>query len=129
MLQETKTGLVSRRRIAVTISQSAVPIIPCNDLDESQRFYERLGFAVTANYSARGYMILRRPDGAIVHLSQAEPGWVDPDRNAYAIYLYAQDVDELAAAFRCKSELRPWGLREFGVSDPNGTLVRIGWPV
>jgi len=31
---------------------SAVAIIPCNDLDESQAFYERLGFAATAIWVA-----------------------------------------------------------------------------
>jgi predicted lactoylglutathione lyase len=38
---------------------SAVAIIPCNDLDESQSFYERLGFAATAIYEAQGYRIFK----------------------------------------------------------------------
>jgi len=109
------------------LQQSAVPIIPCDDLDESQLFYERLGFALTAEYVVHGYRILHRPDGASVHLTRTDPACLDPERNAYGIYLYSADVDELAAAFGCSAESRPWGLREFGVADPSGTLVRIGW--
>jgi catechol 2,3-dioxygenase-like lactoylglutathione lyase family enzyme len=111
------------------LMQSAVPIIPSNDLDETQAFYERLGFGVTSNYPAQGYRILHNSSGASVHLTRTDPGWVDPERNAYGIYLYAADVDELAAGFGCRAEARPWGLREFGISDPNGTLVRVGWPI
>ena len=48
-------------------SQRAVPIIPCSDLDESQAFYERLGFALTSNYEAQGYRILDDPRGASLH--------------------------------------------------------------
>lgn len=107
--------------------QFAVPIIPCNDLDESQTFYERLGFSITSNYAAHGYRIMHNSDGASVHLTRTDPGWVIPERNAYGIYLYSADVDDLAARFGCRPEARPWGLREFGVSDPNGTLVRVGW--
>lgn len=111
------------------IRQSAVPIVPCSDLDQSQAFYERLGFALVSDYAAHGYRILRSEDGAGVHLTRADRQWLDPDRNAHGIYLYAPDVDALAENFGCRAEVKPWGLREFGVSDPDGTLVRVGWPI
>lgn len=107
---------------------SAVAIIPCNDLDESQAFYERLGFAATAIYEAQGYRILQTSGGASVHLARSAPGWVLPECNPFGIYVYSPDVAELAADFGCEADAKPWGLREFAVSDPNGTLVRIGWP-
>ena len=107
---------------------SAAAIIPCNDLDESQAFYERLGFAVTADYPLHGYRILHDPRGASLHLTRTEPGWVIPERNAYGLYFYSDEVEELAATFGCAAQRMPWGLREFAVSDPNGTLVRVGWP-
>jgi hypothetical protein len=41
-------------------------------------------------------------------------------------------VDELAAAIGesvlYKPENKPWGMYEFAVSDPDETLVRVGWP-
>ena len=108
--------------------QRAVPIIPCSDLDESQAFYERLGFALTSNYEAQGYRILDDPRGASLHLTRVDAGWVDPERNAQGIYFYSEDVEALAAAFGAQAQLKPWGLKEFAVSDPDGTLVRVGWP-
>ena len=106
----------------------AVAIVPCSDLNVSQAFYERLGFAATSVYDEHGYRILHDPNGASVHLSGVERRWVDPKRNAHGIYYYAENVDALAAAFGCHAQTKPWGLREFAVSDPDGTLVRVGWP-
>ncbi|MDC0711757.1 glyoxalase [Stigmatella sp. ncwal1] len=105
-----------------------VPIIPSADLDASQAFYERLGFEVESVYPTHGYRILRDAQGASVHLTGTVPGWVVPERNAYGVYFYAENVDELAARFGLEAQDKPWGLREFAVSDPSGTLVRIGWP-
>ncbi len=110
------------------IKHSAVAIIPCNDLDASQRFYERLGFTATAVYPHQGYRILHDQLGASIHLTHTEPGWVVPERNAHGIYLYSENVEALAKEFGDVAELKPWQLMEFAVSDPNGVLVRIGWP-
>ena len=107
---------------------AAVAILPARDLDESQAFFERLGFAPASRYDAHGYRILRDPAGASVHLTKVDSGWVDADRNAHGIYLYSKDVEALAEEFGCTAEAKPWGLREFAVSDPLGTLVRVGWP-
>jgi catechol 2,3-dioxygenase-like lactoylglutathione lyase family enzyme len=107
---------------------SAVAILPCNDLDESQSFYERLGFAATAIYEAQGYRILQNPDGAAMHLTRTVPGWLIPERNPFGVYVYSPQADAIAARFGGEAEVKPWGLRESALSEPNGTLVRIGWP-
>ncbi|WP_224369850.1 VOC family protein [Hyalangium versicolor] len=105
-----------------------VPIIPCNDLDESQAFYERLGFQVESIYPTEGYRLLKDSRGARIHLTRTVPGWVVPERNPYGVYFYAENIDVLAARFGRQAQDKPWGLREFAISDPSGTLVRIGWP-
>ena len=107
---------------------AAVAILPSHDLDESQAFYERLGFALASRYDAQGYRILHDEAGASVHLTKVDAGWVDPARNAHGVYLYSRDVDALAEEFGSRADPKPWGLREFAVSDPVGTLVRVGWP-
>ncbi len=112
----------------MSLKHSAVAIIPCSDLDETQGFYERLGFTATSVYDDQGYRILHDCDGASVHLTRALPGWVVPDRNAHGLYLYSERVEALATEFDCKVEAKPWGLHEFSISDPDGTLVRVGWP-
>jgi catechol 2,3-dioxygenase-like lactoylglutathione lyase family enzyme len=110
------------------IVHSAVAIVPCSDLDTSQAFYESLGFRATSIYPRHGYRILHDGRGASIHLTQAAPGQVVPERNAHGVYLYADNVEALADAMGREAERRPWGLVEFAVSDPDGTLVRIGWP-
>ncbi|MEO6581850.1 MAG: VOC family protein [Sphingomicrobium sp.] len=111
------------------LKHSLVPIIPCNNLDESQAFYERLGFTLQSDYPAHGYRILRDGSDADVHFTHADLKWVIPERNAYGVYFYAENIEALAAEFWLQGETKPWGLREFAVSDPSGTLVRIGWPI
>jgi catechol 2,3-dioxygenase-like lactoylglutathione lyase family enzyme len=108
-------------------THSAVAIIPASDLDASQAFYEKLGFAATSIYHAHGYRILHDARGASIHLTRVEPGWVEPARNAHGIYFYSEDVEALAARVGGRVRTMPWGLREFAVSDPDGTLVRVGW--
>ena len=109
-------------------THAAVAIVPCSDLDASQAFYERLGFSATSIYDAHGYRILHDPLGASVHLTRVEAGWIDPARNAHGLYFYSASVDAIGARFGLQAQAKPWGLREFAVSDPDGTLVRVGWP-
>ena len=106
----------------------AVAIIPCNDLDASQAFYEQLGFRATSVYDTHGYRILHDAGGASIHLTAVEPGWVVPERNAHGLYVYSREVDALAARFGQRADLKPWGVKEFAVSDPSGLQVRVGWP-
>ena len=108
---------------------SAVAILPSSNLDQSQAFFEKLGFSPTSVFDSFGYRILHDQNGASVHLTQVDAEWLDPRRNAHGLYLYSKDVDALAARAGCLAETKPWGMREFAISDPDGTLIRVGWPV
>jgi hypothetical protein len=44
------------------------------------------------------------------------------------LFQKAVDIDRLTAAFTRKPEDKPWGMYEFALSDPDETLVRVGWP-
>ena len=92
------------------------------------RLRVRLGFTVASRYDAQGYRILADAKGASVHLTQVDREWVDPSRTTYGIYFYSEDVEALAAEFGQRADPKPWGLREFAIGDPSGTLVRVGWP-
>ena len=116
---------------------SLTPIVPCNDLDASEVFWNRLGFAQEAGSEDEygDYRILGDGNGAFVHLTTAVEGWVVPGRNPFGVYLYTPDVDAVAA--RVRDEIigvtkapahQDWGMYEFAVSDPDGVLVRVGWP-
>ena len=36
--------------------------------------------------------------------------------------------NDLAAAMGRTAEDKPWGMYQFALSDPDETLVRVGWP-
>jgi catechol 2,3-dioxygenase-like lactoylglutathione lyase family enzyme len=108
------------------------PILPCNDIETSQAFYERLGFAVTGGDP--GFRFMAEGKGWQIILRPAEAGWVIPDRNSHGIFLFCDDVDAVAAGVRDiivekgAPHRKPWGTYEFAVGDPDGVLVRIGRP-
>jgi catechol 2,3-dioxygenase-like lactoylglutathione lyase family enzyme len=114
-------------------------ILLCNNLDASERFYNRLGFTRSKSYwpppgEADTYRLLSNGKGGYLHLTDAVEGWLVPGRNPFGFYLYLEDVDALAAEFRNEilgksaPEDKPWGMYEFALSDPDQTLVRVGWP-
>ena len=114
-------------------------ILPCNDLDASEAFYNRLGFSRPASERpAAGeedtYRILADGKGGHLHLTDAVEGWLIRGKNPFALYLYTEDVDAVAAEFRGEMlesggpEHKPWGMYELSLSDPDETLVRVGWP-
>ena len=105
---------------------SVIAIIPCNDLDASEKFYNKLGFQ--RNGFDDEYRILFDAWGAQIHLTKAVADWLVPGRNPFGLYFNAENVAELAVIFGSKPEDKPWSMYEFAVSDPDGTLVRIGWP-
>jgi hypothetical protein len=108
-------------------SHTLTVILPCNDLHISEAFYVRLGF--THAEGNEGYRMLSDGRGGELHLTKAVEGWLVPGRNPFGLYLYTEHVDELAATMGCIAEEKPWGMYEFAVSDPDETLVRVGWPI
>jgi catechol 2,3-dioxygenase-like lactoylglutathione lyase family enzyme len=118
---------------SANLSGLLVAILPCNDLDASERFYNRLGFARPASEKpAAGepdtYRMLSNSMGGYLHLTDAVEGWLVQGKNPFGLYLYLEDVDEVAREFQKRPEDMPWGMYEFAMSDPDETLVRVGWP-
>jgi len=112
-------------------------ILPCNDLDASEAFYNRLGFFQdeASKEEHDGYRMLSDGKGGHLHLTDAVEGWLVPGRNPFGLYLYSEDVDVLAEAMRDRiierekrATHKEWGMYEFAMSDPDETLVRVGWP-
>jgi len=109
-------------------------ILPCSDLDASTAFYEKLGLVVEGDYGS--YRILGDGAGWQLHLTNESPdGWLVPGQNPFGLYFYTARVEEIAARMRDHILERekapthkPWGMYEFALSDPDETLVRIGWP-
>ena len=111
-------------------AHSMTAILPCNDMKASAEFYKKLGFT---NQDGDGeYRILSDGNGGEIHLQHAVEGWLIPGRNPFGLYLYTEQVEEIAAALGDlvlhPAEDKPWGMYECALSDPDETLVRIGWP-
>ena len=114
-------------------AHSLIAILPCNDVAKSCAFYTRLGF--TKAFGDEQYLMLDDGKGGQIHLQPAVEGWLVPGRNPFGLYLYCENVDELATEFAGeilgkpgKPENKPGGMYEFALSDPDETLVRVGWP-
>ena len=117
-----------------------VAILPCNDLDASERFYNRLGFTRSGAWQPPpgepdNYRILSNGEGAHLHLAEAVAGWLVRGKNPFGLYLHIEDVDGMAGRFAGEiiggqaPEDKPWGMYEFAVTDPDETLVRVGRPI
>ena len=115
-------------------THSIAAILPCSDLDASTTFYEMLGLQVVSDYGT--YRLLADGKGWQLHLTnESGPTWPERDQNPFGLYLYSERVAEIAERVRDRILERekapthkPWGMYEFALSDPDETLVRIGWP-
>ena len=105
------------------------PIFAVHDLDAAMEHYQRLGFAVRA-YAGGGYGFATW-HGIEIHLGVVPDG----DRCTSAAYLFVDDADTLAAAWRSAGvELHSpqhteWGQHEGAVVDPDGNVIRFGSPI
>lgn len=119
-----------REWLCVTEAHRVVAIVPAADIDVSEAFYKRLGFRVESDYG--DYRLLADGRGWHLHLTKVD-GWPRTiEDNPLGLYLYVEDVDAAAERVReliiekCTPRRTSWGTYEFAVSDPSGTLVRVG---
>ena len=118
---------------------SVAPILPSRDLDATAAFYGRLGFEVAGRYPAPDDYLILRGHGLELHFF-AFPEH-EPARSYAGAYVRVAELDGLHARFGraglprsgiprlVPPEDKPWGMREFVVVDPDGSLLRIGTPV
>lgn len=103
---------------------SATAILPTQDMDASAAFYSDLGFIIDRFTS--DYAFVLHFGHEVLHLVTSESS------HGAVVYLNVPDADSWHA--RCERsghapsaiEDRPWGMREFNVSDPSGNTLRIG---
>lgn len=105
--------------------------VPSKDFNESQRFYQALGFEVASVFGDVAY--LRRDSHAFLlqnyyNVEYAENTMMHilvEDANSWFSHVKDSQIEQ---NFSCKvTELieQPWGMREFCVIDPSGVLWRI----
>ena len=105
------------------------PIFAVRDLDVAMAHYQRLGFTVRA-YPGGGYGYATREEVEI-HLGVVPDG----DWRGCSAYLFVDDADELAVAWRSAGvpvhapQDTEWRRREGAVVDPDGNVIRFGSPL
>jgi hypothetical protein len=123
------------------MAESAVPILPSRDLEETLDFYSRLGFGLQgAPIEKYRYLIIGRGS---VELHFWDAPEIDPLTTNASCYIRVEDADALHREWKAVgiqsdpatgSRLMPpqdtdYGLREFALVDKSGNLLRVGSPL
>ncbi len=122
---------------AVAIGQRLVPALLVRDMRATIAFYERLGFSVVGCHPDResAVWVEVKRDGVCLQF-HAEPVGGTPSQPVCSgtFYIYPESVDRLAEELRGKvefawgPEVMDYGMREFGVKDPNGYYLAFTKP-
>ncbi|MGE0493646.1 MAG: bleomycin resistance protein [Vulcanimicrobiota bacterium] len=110
--------------------------LPALDLDQTEAFYQRLGFST--GFKDEGWMVMHR--GALELEFFPHSGLV-PGESWFSACVRVNEVDSLYQDW-CEANLpeqgiprltppknEPWGLRQANLIDCNGSLLRILGPV
>ncbi len=104
--------------------EELVPVFRVANAHETAKWYARLGFIIEGEHRFASelplYLLLRRGSNAL-HLSEHE-GDARPNT---LVYLYVNNIDEIAAEFSVEIKDQPWA-REVSLTDPDGNRLRIG---
>ena len=108
------------------------PELPVSNLEESVKYYERkLGFRLAMEMPGGNYAIVERDDIAI-HLFQDDAQRSSP----VGIHIFTEDLEALhtelkSRGARISQEIlrKPWGTRDFRVSDDFGNEIKFTEPL
>jgi hypothetical protein len=107
------------------------PILPVVEMSSAARFYRAAGFEVRMYEESGGYAFVSLHEESVFDLDQWESPF-DPRQNRAGCYLIVPDVDEwhrrLSGLGLAVNDIedKPWGMREFTLTDPSGNYLRIG---
>ena len=121
--------------------RSASPGFTVNDLDKSLAFYrDVLGFVVGDLWKQGGKVLGAELKAGDIVFMIGQDDWKKgrDRRKGEGVRIYcttAQDVDQLAAQVKARGGVlahepvtQPWGLRDFGIADPDGYNITIQGP-
>jgi len=127
------------------VFSTAFPIVYCDDLPRSLRFYrDLLGFRVTFSHPEQGepgFVALQLGEGAELALADVRDPEAVPlhgktvrpaSGHGFELCVYADDVDDAVTALRAagvpvlaEPADQPWGDRMAYVEDPQGNPVML----
>jgi hypothetical protein len=106
---------------------AAVPILPCNDIAATAKFYETLGFEID-NY--QNYLITKF-QAAEIHFWLADNPYLAANSGCYIrvsdISFFYENYNLLGIVHpQGHLSTKPWGMKEFAILDNNSNLIRFG---
>lgn len=122
-------GWLSRRAGLLDVT----PILPVVDMASSVSFYEAAGFDVRRYQPNGGYAFVTIDGQSVLDLDETY-AQSNPDGTGAACYVIVPSVAQwhqrlVAANLPVTSvEDKPWGMREFTLSDSSGNRLRIAEP-
>jgi catechol 2,3-dioxygenase-like lactoylglutathione lyase family enzyme len=124
--------------MAVSLGHRVVPSFLARDMRRTLEFYtEKLGFQQTAYYpiaSDPEWTEVRRDDVTLRFYTEPPHGTRTSPVCSGTIYFYPDSVEALAVEWRGRvrfewgPEVMDYGMREFGIRDPNGYLLAFAEP-
>ena len=109
----------------------ASPIFPVSDPLKAAEYYrDVLGFKIAFRWEdPPTYVVVNRDDAVSIHFSAREDNF-EPSTAHVALAIFVHDVDALYDEFQTAGANisnpigdRPWGMRDFDVTDPNGFIL------
>ncbi|WP_379963742.1 bleomycin resistance protein [Epilithonimonas sp. UC225_85] len=108
-----------------------IPKLPFINKEKTLEYYSKLGFELVADHG--DYLITKYQDLEI-HFFKFET--FDPEKSDFMIYLridndidgFYQNIQDQKIEIHPngKLETKPWGMKEFSLIDPSGTLLTFG---
>ncbi len=121
----------------VEIGHRLVPALLVRNMQDTLAFYEKLGFRLSGCHPDRETAVWAEVKRDSVCLQfHTEPVGGTPDQPVCSgtFYIYPESVGRLAEELRGKvdfawgPEVMDYGMREFGVKDPNGYYIAFTEP-
>ncbi|MEO7309182.1 MAG: VOC family protein [Chitinophagaceae bacterium] len=108
---------------------TTIPVIPSLDLQRSAEFYKTY-FDCQADWYDE-YVVLHNTDHFSIHIWKSNDPYLCINSG---FYLRVKNVDAMFERLNIPGvihpngqlETKPWGMKEFAITDPDGNLVRIG---
>jgi hypothetical protein len=108
--------------------QTAIPILAFLDLQETVKFYQRLGFHCNDNW--KEYLMCGR-DKIEIHLSKCDDPEIPKNTGCYinvtevdALYVECQKLDIIHPDGQLTD--KPWEMRQFSIIDNSGNIIHFG---
>ena len=112
----------------------ASPIFPVDDPMRSAIYYrDVLGFTIAFKWEdPPSYVVVNRDEAVSIHFSKREDDFT-PSASHVALAIFVHDVDAVYREYQESGANitnpigdRPWGLRDFDITDLNGFILSFG---